>query len=218
MKIRIEKLCLQGVCNLCCEMEINGCTLLYDPSETNAAGMLKALVDSSTIATGGIYLDDIAHATYYETHAITETFAYIFDAGIMLSNLSIRENLLLPYRIRFQEGKLEDFDTHLNEYKELFELDFDENERPAFIKPAILKQICYIRSLLLSPKVLLIDNPYYLLNRFERHNLLRVLKILKTRIPMIIASTDTDFQPPFADTLLVWKENTQKFEKSVAIS
>jgi ABC-type ATPase involved in cell division len=102
MKIRIEKLCLGDACNLNLNLETKGATLLYDTSEISSAAVLKSLVDPEAISEGGIFLDDLPLETYYEKHLIPETFGYVFDAAIMLSNLSIRENLYLPFKIRYQ--------------------------------------------------------------------------------------------------------------------
>jgi energy-coupling factor transporter ATP-binding protein EcfA2 len=101
---------------------------------------------------------------------------------------------------------------------ELFGMDLDLGQRPAFVKPSIIKQLCFIRSLILEPKVLLIDNPFYLMNRFERENLLQVMRKLKSQIPMLIASTDPEFFTPFADQMLVYDPDKHLFEKRVAIS
>ena len=48
--------------------------------------------------------------------------------------------------------------------------------RPAYLSPAQRKFICFIRSLLLKPKIMLIDDPYYLLNKEERRLLLGFLQ------------------------------------------
>lgn len=218
MRIRIEQLCLGDACNLSLELDLKGSTLLYDPSEVNSAAILKSLVDPDAITRGGIYLDDTPLGLYYEEHLIPETFGYVFDAAIMLSNLSIRENLYLPYKIRFQNHDSVLFEQSLRTYMELFELELDLEQRPAFVRPAIIKQMCFIRSLILNPKVLLIDNPFYLLNRFERDNLCKVLGKLKPQIPMLIASTDQEFFTPFADQMMIFDPDKHIFVKRVAIS
>ncbi len=218
MKIKIEQLCLEGICDLGAEFTAEGTTLLYDDTEYRAAAILKCLVDPDVITAGGVFLEGLPLSDFYVKNLIPETFGYIFDDAIMLSNLSIQENLYLPYKIRFQEHKMGVFKDRIAEYLQLFDLDVDLGLRPAYLKPAVIKQLCFVRSLLLQPKVLLIDNPFYLLNRFERKNLMRVLTNLKTKIPMIIASTDEEFFPPFADNLLVFDPITQKFQKKVSIS
>ncbi|MDZ4121194.1 MAG: hypothetical protein U1C33_02140, partial [Candidatus Cloacimonadaceae bacterium] len=124
----------------------------------------------------------------------------------------------LPYKLRYRDKDPGDFEKLLGEYLDLFELEIDLDLRPAYLKPSVLKLMCYIRSLLMRPKVLLIDNPYYLLNRFERKNLFRVLRILKDLYPIILASTDEDFLPPFASQLLKWNQNTKIFEHRSSIT
>lgn len=201
-------------CDLSLELVPRGCTLLFDPEEDNASATLKALVDSSAVYSGGIRINDIPQEEYFQSHTIMQTFGYVFDEGIMLSNLSLRENLLLPYKIRFAEYNLQEFDAGLARYLELFRMKVDTSLRPAFVKPAILKLLCLIRSLMLEPEVLLIDNPFYLLNRKEREHLLPILSEIRRHTPMIIASTDPEFQAPFADKILIFNPETNIFCES----
>ncbi len=209
---------MDDVCNLTMDIEAKGTLVLYDETEQYASVLLKSLVDIESVAEGGVFLDDLPHDEYYRKNSITETFGYVFNEGIMLSNLSLRENLLLPFKLRFPDKDKKDFELRVAELMQLFELEIDLELRPAFVQKSILKQVCFVRSLLLEPRVLLVDDPYYLLNRFDREKMLKVLSRIKTMLPMILCSTDTDFMPPFSDRFMVWNNINHKFEDSIAIT
>ena len=219
MKISIKNLCTaDAVCELSVDFEVEETVVLIDHDEYRAGTLLKKLVDIDAEMDGTIFIDGIAKAEYFAQHPIASVFGYVFDEGIMLSNLSIRENLMLPYRLRWGSDKLEDFDVQVHEWLQVFEMEMDLELRPAFVKPSLLKMMCFIRSLLLQPQVLLIDNPYYLLNQAERTKILQIIRSLKPRMKMIIASTDLDFADDFAPTVLNFENNNRIVVKSIAIT
>lgn len=217
MKISIRNLCTTELnCNLSVDFNLEGILVLFDKDEERASAILKCLVDVDSIYEGSIFIDDSSITEFYEVNKITEVFGYIFNEGIMLSNLSIKENFLLPYRLRWNNANMDDFEIKVKKWLDFFQLSQDLNQRPAFVKPDTLKQLCFIRTLLLEPKVLLIDNPYYLLNQFQRQKLFQLLTQLKKSYPMLIASTDEDFTKKFADSVIFLQENGKHVIKKVA--
>jgi len=219
MKICIKNLCVaDAVCDLSVEFEVKNAIVLFDPEEYRAGILLKKLVDIDSSMDGTVFIDGVTKAEYFAQNPIASVFGYVFDEGIMLSNLSIRENLMLPYRLRWGTGRDEEFETQVRYWLQMFELEMDLELRPAFVKPSRLKIMCFIRSLLLQPQVLLIDNPYYLLNQSERIKMLDILQTLKTQMKLIVASTDLDFTENFADTVLNFEVNNKIVVKSIAIT
>jgi phospholipid/cholesterol/gamma-HCH transport system ATP-binding protein len=217
VNISIRNLCTTELnCRLSVDFKIEGALVLFDKDEDRASAILKCLVDEDFIVEGGIFINNLSITEFYEVNNITEVFGYIFNEGIMLSNLSVKENFLLPYKLRWKNADMSDFELKIKKWLDFFQLSQDLNQRPAFIKPAILKQLCFIRTLLLEPKILLIDNPYYLLNQFQRQKLFHILIHLKNTYPMLIASTDKDFTKSFADTVILLQENGRHVIKKVA--
>jgi ABC-type transporter Mla maintaining outer membrane lipid asymmetry ATPase subunit MlaF len=185
------------------EIRLEGTVVILDPSEELSRSILSTLVGLDKVLAGEIRIDGQEFNRYFEDKDLPKVFGYIFDKGIMLSNLSLRENLLLPYRwFNPGERKLKDFERELVQWLQAFELKIDLDQRPSVFKPAILKMVSYIRTLMLKPKILVIDDPYYILNKTERCVIRRVLSQLQQTQTMLIASADDDFCPPFAGELI----------------
>ncbi|MDD4310631.1 MAG: hypothetical protein PHO32_09645, partial [Candidatus Cloacimonetes bacterium] len=147
------------------EFEAKGCTVLFDSCETLSRGVLSALVGLDEILAGSLLIDGIPQKMYFSRNQLIATLGLVFDEGIMLSNLSLKENILLPWRKRFEGGNLSSFEQQLKKWMELLKMDTDLSLRPAHVSPATRKFLGYVRAMLLKPKLLLIDDPYYLFNK-----------------------------------------------------
>lgn len=73
--------------------------------------------------------------------------------------------------------------------------------------------LSFVRTLLIAPKVLMIDDPYYMLNKPERENLFRNLRALTSSYPMLIASLDDDFGDGFADQIIDLSDFRDRFQR-----
>lgn len=82
---------------------------------------------------------------------------YTFDLGGLISNRTINENLLLPlnYHRICSAG---DAQARVNYYLDKFNLQKFRDVRPANVSGGIRKLTCLIRSLLLEPEILLLDD------------------------------------------------------------
>jgi ABC-type branched-subunit amino acid transport system ATPase component len=90
----------------------------------------------------------------------------------------------------------------IDSWMRTFGLDLDISQRPVCYHAGELKMLSFVRTLLIAPKVLMIDDPYYMLNKPERENLFRNLRALTSSYPMLIASLDDDFGDGFADQII----------------
>lgn len=184
-------------------IKLEGTVVIRDPEEETSRSILSTLVGLDKVLSGSIRIDGTEFNRYFADKDLPKVFGYVFDKGIMLSNLNLRENLLLPYRWFHPEvSGLDAFERDLDKWLRLFELKIDLNLRPSLFKPSILKKISYIRTLMLEPKILLIDDPYYILNKAERNTVYRILNSLRGSQTMLIASTDDDFGAAFAHNLI----------------
>jgi ABC-type multidrug transport system ATPase subunit len=203
MQIVFDKLCSHdGIQNLDLSIDLSRVSTLYDPQENLSRAILYALVGLDHIVSGSITIDGIPLERYSAQEPLIKSFAYIFDEGIMLANLTLRENLMLPLRWINPNLKEVDADELIHSWLQTFNLDLDLSERPAAYRAGPLKLLSFIRALLLAPKALIMDDPFYLLNKIERQNLFSVLSRLRNSYPMLIASTDDEFGEGFADTVI----------------
>jgi len=181
---------------------LHGVSLLLDPQELISGAILRALAGLNKTGAGKILIDGMPIDEYRIESDWHHNFGYIFAEGIMLANLSLSENIFLPLRWRTPNISQAECDKLAEPWLQLFGVEMDLNIRPADVKPSILKFLSYTRSLILKPKYLLIDSPYYQLNKMERKIMFNALSQLRDTHKMLIASSDDDFAGGFSDELV----------------
>jgi len=208
----------EGIQNLDFTLDLKGTTVLHDPSERLSRAMLNAMVGLDEILQGEIRIDGALLEDFLCAGPQIRNFGYIFDEGIMLSNLSLKENLLLP--LRWLDPNLNEVETveRIQALMRDFGLELDLNQRPVVYRAGELKLLSYVRTLMIEPKVLLIDNPYYILNKRERSILLQVLQDLKKHFCMLVSSNDDDFLTGFADQVVDLSSRAENFVSAASLS
>ncbi len=175
------------------ELELKGLKIILDDESDRPRGILRALITLDDILRGNIYVDGVDLITFLEKEPVVRNFGYIFDEGIMLSNLTLFENIMLPFsKLENRVDKVE-LKKELDKWLEVFELELDMDKRPASYRNSQLKLLGWIRTIMLRPKVLLIENPFYLLNKRERGVIIRVINQIREEYPILIVSIDDDF-------------------------
>ncbi|MCK9557289.1 MAG: ATP-binding cassette domain-containing protein [Candidatus Cloacimonetes bacterium] len=192
----------EGLIALDLKLDLTGVILIHDPSENLSRAILNAMVGLDEILEGEILIDGIGLQEYLSRGPQIQSFGYVFDEGIMLSNLSLRENLMLPLKWLHPDLDEDVMDEKIAAMLQRFRLDMDLSQRPAKYRAGELKLLSFVRTLLIEPKVLLLDDPYYVLNKNERAVLLNVLSQLRSVYPMLIASIDDDFGLGFAEQII----------------
>lgn len=201
MIVELKNLCTaDGLKDYSLTLDLSGVTVLYDPQEFISRAVLYAVVGLGKVTGGSILIDGI----HLEKQAqpLVKSFGYIFDEGIMLANLSLLENLMLPLRWLNPDQNEAETIALIQSWMRTFRLDLDLGQRPSAYRSGALKLLSYIRTLMIAPKVLVLDDPYYILNKKERAILFEVLSRLRTGYPMLISSTDDDFMAGFADRVI----------------
>ncbi len=185
--------------------------LLYDPTENLSRAILSILVGLDEISHGQLYIDGKNQAEFLQQGMLLHHFAYMFDEGIMLANLSLRENLNLPLHwLKPGLSVAETIET-IDYWMDFFHLELDLSQRPAAYLPGKLKLLSYVRGLILDSHYLLLDDPFYILNKEERIQLFGGLLRLKPERPMLIASIDDEFGLGFADEIIDLSEKAKNF-------
>ncbi|HPS38650.1 MAG TPA: hypothetical protein PL124_04480 [Candidatus Cloacimonadota bacterium] len=183
-------------------LDIDRTLVINSTDEKRAKAILNAIIGLDEVIAGSLTIDGKTVEEYIGDQPVVSVFGYVFDEGIMLSNLTLRENLLLPYRMIRDKTADDNFDEEIVAWFKFFKLEADLDSRPDFVNPALLKILGFIRPLLFSPELLLIDNPYYLLSQEQRKAVLNALNQLRKDHKMLILSTDDDFTKGFADRTL----------------
>jgi ABC-type sulfate/molybdate transport systems ATPase subunit len=189
----------EGLKDLSLSLDLRKVTQLYDPSGNLAGKILAAIAGLDEIYSGEIFFGEQRMQDFLKDGPQISKLGYVFDEGVMLSNLSLRENLLLPLKWLQPELDEKETDSLIASWLDAFDMDLDMKQRPVSYRPGQLKLLGFVRTLLIAPRVLLLDNPFYLLDKNQRAVLYRNLLRLKASYPMLIASIDDEFGASFSD-------------------
>jgi len=129
---------------------------------------------------------------------------YLFRIGALLSNLSLQENISLPYKYYYPEEQWQLFQEKTQHWLELFRLNIDLNLRPALVSPSVQKVVSYIRTILMDIKILCADDPLFELSYWYKKKMVDCLTELKeSNFTMIIGTNDLFVIEQVADVVLL---------------
>ena len=124
---------------------------------------------------------------------------YIATDASMISNMSIRENLLLM-RYYFENSFFLDLSDNVKNLCAVFDIYDKLDIRPGDLRPTELRSAIVIRELTKSPDILLFERPENFI-RHEKFDLfVKLLKeMLLSGLPVVFISYHTDFVKEFSN-------------------
>lgn len=132
---------------------------------------------------------------------------FFFKRGILLSNLTLEENIALPYKYFFTEDRWAEFEQKKNKWIEFFKLDIDQSLRPAMVNHSNQKLISYIQNLILQPEILIIDDPFFQLSCIYRKKIVDCLLLLKEYNNfLVIGTSDIEIIDLLADDVIIMEK------------
>ncbi len=136
--------------------------ILWVKAEEGAGkSSLLQILGGLQIPQSGKYLingENVVDMSFEEFLPYRLQIGYSFDYGGLINNRTLYDNLMLPllyHKIVSQQEAKE----RVDEIIRLFDLDKFVNERPAHVPGRIRKLICLMRSVVMRPQVLLLDDP-----------------------------------------------------------
>lgn len=129
---------------------------------------------------------------------------FFFKQGILLSNLTLKENIALPYQFINPESCWGDFEDKVSEWINYFHLDIDLDLRPASVNHSSQKLVAYIRNLILIPDIYVLDDPFFQLSSIYRKKVVDCLQLLKDDNNfLVIGTTDVEIIEHLADDVII---------------
>jgi ABC-type multidrug transport system ATPase subunit len=129
---------------------------------------------------------------------------YFFKRGLLLSNLTLKENIVLPYQYLNPEECWSGYESAMAWWIDFFRIETDLASRPANAGHAIQKLIAYIRNLVFNPEICIMDDPYFQLSYVFRKKIVDCLRFLKEHHKLLVIGTsDLDLMELFAEDVLV---------------
>jgi ABC-type lipoprotein export system ATPase subunit len=137
------------------------------------------------------------HRVDYNNRVFVDGIGYVFQHYHLIEELTVKENLLLPFSIKFGHGKQPDV---LNEVLDLLELNKLLERLPMALSGGERQRVSLARTVLAKPKLLLADEPTGSLDEeagarvmmllFQLCQRFRMSLILVTHNPSFAAQTD----------------------------
>ncbi len=137
--------------------------------------------------------------------------SYIFDSGGLVSNLSVLENISLPYDFVEIEATEEEKMAGIKEFLTLFGVEETILERrPSMLNKSEIKIVNYIRAFVIDPEVAFIELPFSRLNKANEKKLEEFLvhRSFSNRKTHIFATQRYSKLLEMADAVIAIRKNT----------
>jgi ABC-type transporter Mla maintaining outer membrane lipid asymmetry ATPase subunit MlaF len=192
-----------------------GCTTgILSHVEDKSAVLLKIIGGITQPTSGKVSINgiDLFNSNRETLRPVRKAMAFVFERKGILSNISIRENLLLPLNYHYPDEPLSEKQKKIDALFEYFEIPKKVlSERPARLHRQTLKMILLIRAFVMEPDIILYDNPLVDLELTYAKSVCEYIRQLKIRknVTQIFFSTskmlfeDADNMLVFSDGLLV---------------
>lgn len=181
--------------------------------EESAILLLRILAGLHKPVAGEILYDgkSLYGITEEERSKLIRLNSYIFDSGGLVSNLSVLENISLPYDFveidSTEEKKMEEIKGFLS----LFSVDRAIlAKRPSMLNKSEIKIINYIRAFIIDPEIAFIELPFSRLNKTNEKKLEEFLinRSFKNRKTHIFATQRYSKLLETADAVIAIKKST----------
>ena len=166
------------------EIERGKMTALIGPSGCGKSTILRLIVGLVTADTGEMLFDGekIAAETIMK---IRRRLGYVIQDGGLFPHLTARYNLTLQPRL-FQKRR-DEIEKRITELCELTKFPSNGLDRyPLELSGGQRQRVSLMRALMLSPELLLLDEPFAALDPLVRMNLQRDLKEICTRLQQTV--------------------------------
>lgn len=151
---------------------------------------------------GTVRIDNI-NLSFKEIHdnpALRENLTFVFKDAILLSNLSIRENLMLSLNFYHPEKTQNEKYDRIISFVKKYELYDYIDYRPAEISKSLLKLFSLIRVFTFNSQYIIFDSPFFLLDYQESQIFNQVLQdfisdkcyIVSTGFPVMLDYISVD--------------------------
>lgn len=156
--------------------------------------MLAGLIEPTS---GAILVNGKSMASFskQEFRDYQLSLGFGFDQGGLLSNLSLRDNLLVPLYYHSLVSR-SDAEKRVNEYLQRFQIsEKDAAQRPSFVSSGIRKSCALARTFLMNPSMLILDEPTQGLHRDAIARLVATINAHQTHkgLKLLITATEDPF-------------------------
>jgi phospholipid/cholesterol/gamma-HCH transport system ATP-binding protein len=154
--------------------------------EVVASHLLKVISGLIVPTTGRVLINgqDIHEMDFEEFLPYRLNLGYTFNLGGILNNRTIKENLMLPFL--YHGAPAEFAEQEVAQVLEIFDLKRYQDFRPAGVPGVVRKLCCIGRALVVTPQVLLMDDPTSSMKKHSIECLRAWIEERRREFPMMV--------------------------------
>ncbi|MGL4818779.1 MAG: ABC transporter ATP-binding protein [Bacilli bacterium] len=176
---------------------------LLGPSGCGKSTLLRSIAGITPVASGEICIDGESMTYVSPRH---RNVGMVFQSYALFPNLTVFENI--AYGLRRQGIRNPELTTRVEEMIRLVHLEGKESSYPRQLSGGQQQRVALARSLVVRPKVLLLDEPLGALDARIRRNLQTELRTIQRTLgmTMIFVTHDQDEAMIMSDRIIVMNE------------
>lgn len=178
------------------KIKTNKCIVICSTSEDDATTLLRKIAG----------IDSLCPEEFieFDESINNQNIRYFFRQGILLSNLTLLENIELPFKYLYPKSEWSEYYKRLEYWVDYFRLKIDLNLRPACFNESTKKIVSYIRNLVIESDLYVINDPLFQLSYADKKKIIDLLLELKDyKKSIIIGSTDIELIDVIADSIVI---------------
>ncbi|MBN2547407.1 MAG: ATP-binding cassette domain-containing protein [Spirochaetes bacterium] len=194
-------------------------TSIIGKSGSGKSTLLKLLAGILIPDNGKIIINskDINQLEGEHLISFKKKIGFVFQDAALISNLSIKENLILPLDFHYPKMDKNENEKIINDLLKKVDMDDCLNERPAQLSMGEKKLISFVRAMLLKPELLFLDEPLSSLDATTAIKMIDLCEEYSTlENTTIIAVTNLKtFIHKLADRIIYLENKTIALDKSI---
>lgn len=121
--------------------------------------LLKILAGVSPVSSGEFLIDgkNVGEMSFEEFLPLRLKIGYGFDSGGLINNKTLIENIILP--LQYHNRGSQHIEGKVQMLLERFKLERVQHLRPFAVSGSLRKATCLVRSIVLEPEILILDEP-----------------------------------------------------------
>ncbi len=181
---------------------------IVGPSGCGKTTLLKVIAGLQEPTKGHIFYDDndIYMMRNKEFINLQKRTGFIFQDGALISNLSLKDNIMLPIDFGYKKVPVE-LKTKIDELVVSFDLENKLNSRPANLSVSHQKLGGLIRGLALQPDLIFFDSPLSNVSKINHEQVHKIIQNLKEEDHNIIIATENlEFGATYSNRIFLMHE------------
>jgi phospholipid/cholesterol/gamma-HCH transport system ATP-binding protein len=181
------------------------CLGLIGGSGSGKSVLLRSLIGLEKPDSGEIFFmgEDVVPKTEAQLTEVRKKVAYVFQNGALFDSMSVFDNLAYPLREHFKMTESEISQKILFQLKE-FGLEGNENVFPGNLSGGMQKRVGLARSMMMSPEVVLYDEPTAGLDPFNTRRIQDlIIEMKKKGVTSILVTHDMPTASRVCDRMVI---------------